>query len=605
VLIRDRTHRAHERGARARGGRLSDERRRRLLRRALPLTLAALLAFFAGASAGSGAEVAAVERFMDAWQRGELSAMHSELTPEAAALYPLPRFVALYERADREATLTGIELEDIEHVESASGEERADVAVAAETAAFGAAGGTLTFPLVDGRLEWAPHLVFPGLASGERLEARLEIPERAPILASGGDPLAEGPAAARSAPAGTASSVPGTLEPVEGERAEEVATRGFPHDMPVGTSGLELAFDERLTGRAGGRLLAVPARAAEDGADVGATEPEVLAVGEPVPGMPLETTVDAGLQDAAVDALAGRSGGIAVLDAEDGSVRALAGAAIDVPQPPGSSFKVVTAAAGLESGAVATEDEFPSRVSTRFDGRRILNAEPPCGGSFAEGFETSCNTVFAAVGVEVGGPTLVEFAERFGFNSPPTLFAADVAAAAHAPSSTVPTTFDSDLALARTAIGEGDVLATPLAMASVAQTIAAGGVRSPTPVVVEPELRADAEPVRATSEETADTIRELMVRVVSTGTARDAGFVPGAVAGKTGTAALDPEPLDAAGLTGLTSAAPEGALNAWFIALAPAEDPQLAVAVVIFNAGDSGGEIAAPAAREVLAAGLE
>ena len=323
-----------------------------------------------------------------------------------------------------------------------------------------------------------------------------------------------------------------------------------------------------------------------------------------MPGTPLETTVDASLQEAAVDALAGRSGGIAVLDATDGSVRALAGTALEAPQPPGSSFKVVTAAAGLESGAVSTDDEFPSRIATRYDGKRILNAEPPCGGSFAEGFEASCNTVFAAVGVEVGGPTLVDFGERFGVGEAPTLFDAEAAQPVAAPS-TMPTTFASDHELARTAIGEGDVLATPLTMASVAQTIAAGGVRSPTPIVEDPELRADAEPVQAVSETTADTIRELMVRVVASGTAESAGFVPGAVAGKTGTAALEPEPLEAAGLDGLTAAAPEGALNAWFIAMAPAEDPQLVVAVVIFNAGNSGGEIAAPAAREVLAAGLE
>ena len=598
MLVRDNSNGARGRGdADGRdGSRLSVERRRRLTRRALPLCLVALVAFFAGVSSGSGAAVAGVERFAEAWERGELSAMHAELTPESAALYPVSRFSELYKRADKEATLTAVEVEDVEHVEGAGGEESATLAVIAETAAYGSAEGTLSVTLQDGRLEWAPHLVFPGLAPDERLAGRLDLPERAPIVDSEGAPLAEGPATARTAPPGAGPSVPGALEPATDESA---AARGFPEDNPVGASGLELAFEERLAGRPGGTLLAVP-ESDEDG-----TEPRVLASEEAVPGKPLETTVDASLQEAAVDALAGRSGGIAVLDATDGSVRALAGTALEAPQPPGSSFKVITAAAGLESGAVSTDDEFPSRISTRYDGKRILNAEPPCGGTFTEGFEASCNTVFAAVGVEVGGPTLVDFGERFGMGQPPTLFDAEPAQPMAAPASTMPTTFASEHELALTAIGEGDVLATPLTMASVAQTIAAGGVRSPTPIVEDPELRADVEPVQAVSEATAATIRDLMVRVVASGTAENAGFVPGAVAGKTGTAHLEPEPLEAAGLEGLTAAAPEGALNAWFIAIAPAEDPQLVVAVVIFNAGNSGGEIAAPAAREVLAAGVE
>lgn len=599
MLIRDLTNRGQRRDPGRDSRRLSEERRRRLLRRAAPLALAALLAFFAGVSAGSGAEVAGAERFMDAWERGELAAMHAELSSEAAALYPLARFSTIYERAREEATLTSVDVHEVDHVESAAGEGTAAVELAAETAAFGASEGTISVPLAEDGLAWAPHLVFPGLSPGERLVGRVEVPERAPILALEGEPLAEGAAGARSAAAGAGVSVPGGLEVADEDGGEAVVARGFPADTPVGASGLERAFEERLSGRPGGRLLSSPARGS--GKDV---EPEVLAEAEAVPGTPIETTIDAGLQGAAVDALAGRSGGIAVLDADDGSVRALAGTAIEAPQPPGSSFKVVTAAAGLESGAVTTDDEFPSRIATRYDGHRILNAEPPCGGTFAMGFEESCNTVFAAVGVGAGGPTLVDFAERFGFNAPPTLFDAAATEKLDPPSSTVPTTFASDHEVATTAIGEGDVLATPLAMASVAQTVAAGGTRSPTPVVADEELRADAEPVEVMSEDTASTIRDLMVRVVTTGTADEAGFVPGAVAGKTGTAALKPDPLDAAGLTGLTSAAPEGALNAWFIAIAPAEDPELVVAVVIHNAGNSGGEIAAPAAREVLAAGV-
>ena len=247
MLVRDTSNGA---GADRRDGhRLSVERRRRLTRRALPLCLLALAAFFAGVSSGSGAAVAGVERFAEAWEQGELSAMHAELTPESAALYPISRFSELYERADEEATLAEIEVEDVEHVEGAGGEESATLAVIAETAAYGSAEGTLSVTLEEGRLVWAPHLVFPGLGPGERLSGELDVPERAPILDLDGAPLAEGPATARTAPPGAGTSVPGALEPATDESAAE---RGFPDDTPVGVSGLEQRV-RGTPGRARGR----------------------------------------------------------------------------------------------------------------------------------------------------------------------------------------------------------------------------------------------------------------------------------------------------------------------------------------------------------------
>jgi cell division protein FtsI/penicillin-binding protein 2 len=145
------------------------------------------------------------------------------------------------------------------------------------------------------------------------------------------------------------------------------------------------------------------------------------------------------------------------------------------------------------------------------------------------------------------------------------------------------------------------VLATPLEMASVSQTIAAGGVRSPTPIVTEPSLRPEAKPVKVTSGEIAATVRDLMVGVVTEGTGT-AAAIPGVeVAGKTGTAEIGPAPLTA---EDDQRGEAEQQVDAWFTAFAPAKNPQLAVAVMVVNADGDGGTVAAPIAREVLTAGL-
>ena len=142
------------------------------------------------------------------------------------------------------------------------------------------------------------------------------------------------------------------------------------------------------------------------------------------------------------------------------------------------------------------------------------------------------------------------------------------------------------------------MLATPLQMASVSQTIANEGTRMPTPIARNAELEPDAKPVEVTSPETAATVRDLMIGVVDEGTGVAAALPGVQVAGKTGTAELGPAPA----APGDEEAVQE--LDAWFTAFAPANDPTLAVAVMIVDSGGDGGEIAAPIAREVLATGL-
>lgn len=555
--------------------------------------LIAAAAFVAGARlADRSPALDAAERFLDAWSRGDYEAMHAELTAQAASAYPLESFAEVYEEAASIATATAVRPGEPQGPSRQAGAELASVPVAVDTHVFGMLSESLDLPVQGGAIAWQPHLAFPGLLPGEELERRTRAPERAPILARDGTPLAEGPASARGSPLGAvADDVAGTVGLPTAEQAERLEELGFQAGTLTGESGLEQAFDERLLGVPGGVLLAVPQ----------AGEPRAIARSKPRSSEPLRTTLDPGLQSAAVGALGGLFGGVAVLDAQNGEVRALAGIAYSAPQPPGSTFKIITTVAALEQDAVSLDEEFPVASSAIVGGREITNAnEELCGGTFVESFAHSCNSVFAPLGAEVGGRKLVEVAERFGWNSSPTLFATEAIEAIAPPASTIPTRLESELDAGVSAIGQGEVLATPLQMASVAQAIAARGRRMPTPMTKEPELQPDAQPVRVADREIAKTIRDLMIEVVKQGTGTSAALPDVQVAGKTGTAELGPDP---------DATAPPGEpvpqeVDAWFIAFAPAERAKLAVGVMIVDAGGSGGEIAAPIAREVLAAGL-
>jgi cell division protein FtsI/penicillin-binding protein 2 len=313
----------------------------------------------------------------------------------------------------------------------------------------------------------------------------------------------------------------------------------------------------------------------------------------------VKTTIDPDLQEAAVAALAGRSGGVAVLDTRKGDVRALAGQAFSAPQPPGSTFKVVTTTAALEAGKVSLDDEFEITDGVNVGGRFLNNANGEfCGGTFREAFAESCNAVFAPLGPAVGNDKLVETAEAFGFNSPPSLYASRILSEVEPEESTIPTEIGEEVDLGVSAIGQGEVLATPLEMASVSQTVANDGVRLPNAIVLNKKLRPDPEPVRVMTKKTADEVTELMIGVVTEGTGTAGAIAEGQVAGKTGTAELGPKPGEE------DSENPVQIKDAWFTAFAPAEKPRLAVGVLLIEAEAAGGEVAAPIASEVLSAGL-
>jgi peptidoglycan glycosyltransferase len=568
------------------------ERRRRLVTRTLPLSLIALIAFILGASAGASGspEVEAAQRFVDAWERNEFAAMYRELNPASQGKIELNDFVLAYRNAAMTTTVRSLESGSPGDPSSQNGNEVVAVPVHADTVAFGTVGEDLDLPFAEGGVEWDEALVFPGLHRGEHLESQIELAPRAPILAADGSPLAEGPAEARAHPLGsTALDVSGEVGTAGEDEADALARKGFPPGTPVGVSGLEQAFNARLAGKPGGSLLAVSA----DGSA------RTLAEAEPQPGAPVKTTIDSGLQESAVSALAGRVGGIAVLDTRNGDIRALAGQAFSAPQPPGSTFKMITTTAALQKGLVSLDDEFEITNGANVGGRFIENANGEyCGGTFREAFAESCNADFAPLGPEIGNDDLVATAERFGFNSPPTLYAPRIVAEVEPAESTIPTEIGEEVDLGVSAIGQGEVLATPLEMASIAQTIGNNGVREPTSIVANSKLRPEAGPVRVMSPKVANELTELMIGVVTGGTGY-AGAIPEAqVAGKTGTAELGPRPGEE------NSPHPQQRKDAWFAAFAPADHAKLAIGVLLIEAEAAGGEVAAPAASQVLSAGL-
>jgi peptidoglycan glycosyltransferase len=600
------------------------ERRRRLLTRAAPLGVIAVVAFVVGAAMGvpGSPEKDAANHFAEAWQHKNFAAMYAELNEASKRSISAKQFAADYHEAQQIATERGVLVEPAKGSTSEGGQTVVPVPVRIKTVAFGMVDDELDLPWAEGGIAWKPYLVFPGLKPGETLEAQTELAPRASILAADGTVLAEGPADEREHPMGTAAiDVTGEIGEASEEDEPRLARQGFPPETPVGISGLERAFNRRLAGKPGGKLLAVPAaeakskgKKAESGEGSESAETtggRVLAESKPQAGASVRTTIDPTLQETAVAALDGRAGGVAVLDAKTGDVRALAGQAFSAPQPPGSTFKILTSVAALEKGVVKLTDEFEVNDGINVGGRFIENANGEyCGGTFRQAFAESCNSDFLPLGPKIGNAKMVETAEKFGFNSPPTLYSPSITKEVEPAESTIPTKIGEEVDLAVSAIGQGEVLATPLEMASVAQTIANDGVRMPTSIVKGKKLRPTMKPVRVMTKKTANELTELMIGVVNEGTGTAGAIAAGQVAGKTGTAELGQvveseegeEPIEE--VEG-EEATPEHRKDAWFSAFATVDKPKLAIGVLLIEAEAAGGEVAAPVASEVLSAGYE
>ena len=561
-------------------------------------------------SAGSPEQDLA-ERFVDDWAHQDFNAMHDELSESAQAQYSAAELQSAYRDAQGASTATAIDPGSADGPKSVHGTDVVDVEVGVRTRLFGKVDGFLRLPLDGGKIAWDPHLTFPGLATGERVGRRLDVGRRAPILARHSVPLATGPSDDRSSPLGSdAIDIAGETGAPDAAEQARLEKAGYPTNKDTGVSGLELAFNDRLSGRPTGQLLAV-----KEGTrlpDVPArTSGRVLATAQGAPGQPVRTTIDPRLQSTTVNALGGQSGGAVVLNARNGNVLAMAGSAYSSPQPPGSIFKVITTTAALEGHDVKLSDTFPVLTEVNPDpasGARVVhNAhDEACGGNFTTAFAESCNTVFAPLGVKVGAQRLVDTAERYGFNQAATLYNASATAATDPGRMSIPTDFSEDKShtdLSVTAFGQGRVLATPLGMASVAQTVANDGVREPTSIVKDPALKSAAKPVQVTSKANARVLTGLMRAVVTSGTGVAADLPGIDVAGKTGTAELGPKPGQPPAAPGEEDTVKQ-IVDGWFIAFAPAQRPKLAVAVMLIDAEGDGGTTAAPIAREILASAL-
>ncbi len=554
-----------------RGASSEGERRARAL--LIGLGAAAALAFVLGVVAGSGAGEGAkraAARFATAWSRGDYPAMYALLSPAAARGIPPADFARAYRDAEATATLASLTPGRPVAVRGGA----VQIAVTVRTRAFGVLRSTLSVPVKGDRVAWGPQLLFPGLRPGERLSARRSAPPRAALLARDGTPLARS-GSGTTAPGPVAAEVAGRLGPALPEARAARRAAGFPEATPVGLTGLERVFESRLAGRPGGELLA------------GA---RVLTRARPRAAAALRTAIDPALERAAIASLAGRFGGAAAIDPRTGEVLALAGVAYSGLQPPGSTFKIITATAALEAHAVGLGTTFPIRTAAVIEGHTLQNANgESCGGTFLNAFAVSCNSVFAPLGARVGARRLVASAERFGFNRP-----ADIPGAA---TSTIPPgSLGDDLAVGSSAIGQGRVQATALQMATVAAAIGEGGRRPRATLEARPAPAFD----RATTTATAAQVGRLMRAVVTRGTGTSAAIPGVAVAGKTGTAELKDTNRPSTGTTATSSASNT---DAWFVAYAPAGRPRVAVGVLLVKAG-AGGATAAPVARVLLLAGL-
>jgi penicillin-binding protein A len=348
-------------------------------------------------------------------------------------------------------------------------------------------------------------------------------------------------------------------------------------------------------------------------------------------GHDVVTNLDLAGTEAAVAGLAGRKGSVVAIEPETGKVRVM----VSIPEydpnqipsgfrgindnpdqpdlnrttqelyPPGSTFKVVTAAAALDSGKVRADSIIDGSSPKTISGVPLENSGGQSFGaiSFTDALTNSVNTVFAQVGEDIGRETLVEYMRRFGFYEDPEL---DYPAFQMIPSGVLNGEgdfVDDGFDVGRVAIGqgglEGEIRSSPMQMALVAATVANEG-RLMRPQLTDRVVRKDgrvAERIRADLQsqvmkpETAEQLSAMMSRVVEEGTGTAAALGGIRVAGKTGTAEVGA----AAQFT-----------QPWFIGFAPVDDPQVAVAVTVEQqpSGSQGGTVAAPIAANVIEAVL-
>jgi peptidoglycan glycosyltransferase len=345
-------------------------------------------------------------------------------------------------------------------------------------------------------------------------------------------------------------------------------------------------------------------------------------------GNDVVTNLDVRGQQAAVAGLAGRKGAVVALEPATGKVRVM----VSIPEydpnlipsqigelnrnrvdqpllnrttqelyPPGSTFKVVTATAALDSGKITPDTVIDASSPKTISGVPLENAGGESFGpiSATDALTNSVNTYWAQVGERIGRDTLVEYMRRFGFYEDPKL---DYPDAQMIPSGIINGKgqyVDDGFDAGRVAIGqgglEGEIRAAPLQMAEVAAAVANKG-RLMKPQLTDRIVRKDGrvkEKIQPDLQsvvmkpETADAMANMMSRVVEEGTGTAAALAGIRVAGKTGTAEVG---------------ANREFTQPWFICFAPVENPRMAVAVTLERTQGQGGTVAAPIAKSVLEA---
>jgi peptidoglycan glycosyltransferase len=333
------------------------------------------------------------------------------------------------------------------------------------------------------------------------------------------------------------------------------------------------------------------------------------------------TNLDPRAQKEAISALGGRAGSIVAIEPQTGKVRVMVSIpdydANQIPNrftllnrapgsplldratqaryQPGSTFKVVTAAAALDTGKFTPTSVIDGSSPKTIGGVPLSNAGGESFGpiSLTDALTNSVNTVWAQVGERLGKGTMYRYMQRFGFNSKPPLDyppqqmdSSGVFAGGHLLNQ------GDAVDIGRVAIGQERLQVTPLQMAMVASAVANGG-RLMRPRLVDRIVRKDGRVKRriepdlqsqVMSKKAADELTQMMGRVVEEGTGTAAALSGIKVAGKTGTAEV----------------ANGTANQAWFIAFAPIDHPRMAIAVTVERTSGQGGTVAAPLAKQVL-----
>ncbi|MFJ8660312.1 penicillin-binding transpeptidase domain-containing protein [Streptomyces sp. NPDC093795] len=395
------------------------------------------------------------------------------------------------------------------------------------------------------KVEFTSPVIHPELKPGQTLALKSGN-ERAKVLDAQGDPL-------------RAESLVGTVDPVSGK----------------GTSGLEARYDDILSGgtKASKSVVVADRQSGHAVKD--------LTAAEPARGRPVRTTVDPRVQEAAADALTGVevNAAIVAIDPRNGHILAAANRpggfnrALEGRYPPGSVFKVVTAAAllegGMNPGDPAACPKFASVDGQRFENQKQF--ELPTGSTFADVFAQSCNTYFVNARDRLSDTDLRDAAQGFGIGG-----SWDVGTTTYDGSVPVTTT-DNDKAAAT--IGQARVQASPLVMASVAATVKSGTFNQPVlvPDAVKKKYRAPA----ALDAEVAGRLREMMRTTVTSGSAHALKGLHGRPHAKTGTAEFGSENPPRT--------------HAWMIGYQG--DSDLAWAVLLEDGGSGGADAGPVAAR--------